>query len=1091
MPDETSRVHDALARFAESVTRKFAAHVQGEPEDQLRGPFERLIQEAGEALGFDVTATGETRLADRMGKPDYAILVERLLAGYAELKAPGTGARTTRFKGHDKEQWERFSALPNVLYSDGNEWRLYRSGDAVAGVRLEGDVTSDGPGAAVEEDARKLGRLLRDFLSWEPAVPGTAAQLAELLAPLCRALRDDVVEAVSDPGSRLVRLAEDWRELLFPNASDRQFADAYAQTVTYALLLARSEGASCLAIHDAVQELRADHALLSKALEVLTDPQVETEIATSLRMLQRVVDRIDPHALQDGEEDPWLYFYEDFLGKYDPKLRKDAGVYYTPRQVVQAQVRLIDDLLRNRLGLRLGFAEAEVVTLDPCVGTGTYLLGVIDHAMRLVAEMEGEGAVPGRATTLAENIHGFEIMVGPYAVAELRVTQALERHRATLRPDAPNIYLTDTLESPTAEPVAPPLFYEPLAREHERALQVKESEPVLVCLGNPPYDRHAADDPGKGGWVRSGAEGEEEPPILEQFLAPVREAGHGVHLKNLYNLYVYFWRWAVWKVFEHETAQGPGIVSFITAASYLRGPGFAGMREHLRKQCDEIWVIDLGGEGRGTRQTENVFAILTPVAIAVAVRYGEARDDRPAVVHYTRIVGSRDEKLARLEDVAALSDLPWEECPEGWQEVFAPAGTGEYFDWPLLADIFPWRHTGPEVKRTWPVAPDVDTLRRRWRALLRHDDRAAAFKETRDRKIERRYLALLDRHRLPAIASLPEDASIPPVLRYVLRSFDRQWLIADGRIGDYLRPVLWHVYSDRQVYVTSQFSYPLGRGPAVTACAHIPDRHHFSGRGGKDLVPLWRDPSAGDGNLHPRLVEAWSSVLGFAVSAEQVFAYVYALLAHPGYTERFFEQLGAAAAEDSASGPRVPVTTDSTLFNRARELGTKLLHLHTYGERFGDGEAGVPQGAARCVVRVPADPDRYPETYAYDPDAQVLEVGEGRFAPVAPPVWEYEVSGLRVVESWLGYRMREPAGRRSSPLDEINPDRWPPTYTTELLKLLWLLEATVALHPEQEELLEAVLAGPLLTADELGPVPDELRRAPDWSRGEEAVQLEH
>ena len=142
--------------------------------------------------------------------------------------------------------------------------------------------------------------------------------------------------------------------------------------------------------------------------------------------------------------------------------------------------------------------------------------------------------------------------------------------------------------------------------------------PVIVCLGNPPYDRHeAATDENTaltGGWVRHG-EGAQR-PILRDFLDPVIRAGHGGHLKNLYNLYVYFWRWALWKVFEKGSGGSPGIVSFISASSYLQGDAFSGMREQMRRQCDEIWILDLGGEGLGTNQSENVFDIQTPVALS-------------------------------------------------------------------------------------------------------------------------------------------------------------------------------------------------------------------------------------------------------------------------------------------------------------------------------------------------------------------------------------------------------------------------------------------------------------------------------------------
>ena len=131
------------------------------------------------------------------------------------------------------------------------------------------------------------------------------------------------------------------------------------------------------------------------------------------------------------------------------------------------------------------------------------------------------------------------------------------------------------------------------------------------------------------GRVRYSEEGQKA--ILEDFLEPARKAGFGIHLKNLYNQYVYFIRWALWKVFEHESAVGPGVVSFITASSYLDGDAFSGMREHMRRVCDHIDIIDLGGEGRGTRKNENVFAIQTPVAVLVAWRKAKKGATKPAL----------------------------------------------------------------------------------------------------------------------------------------------------------------------------------------------------------------------------------------------------------------------------------------------------------------------------------------------------------------------------------------------------------------------------------------------------------------------------
>jgi len=1111
-------IFQALRQFAANVTAKVKALAAGEPEEQLRGPLENFLSAVGKAIGRKVIAKGESQLPGRLGRPDYAILAGKLLAGYVELKEPGKGANPDRYKGHDRKQWQRFQAVPNIIYCDGNEWGLYRDGKRVGrSVRLSGDITEEGKCAVKRKDFDAIKALLMNFLSWEPSVAKDAKALAELLAPLCRMLRQEVNDALKDDDSALARTAGDWRELLFPEADDDRFADAYAQTVTFALLLARSEGARTVDLHDPIEKLAADHALLSRALQVLTDPKVQAEVAPSLRLLQRVIDRVPEDALTGhGSSDPWLYFYEVFLAAYDPKLRKDAGAYYTPVEVVQAQVRLIDRLLVDRLDKPMGFSEGGVIILDPAVGTGTYLLGVIDHAMKRIADEQGPGAVGGHASQLGQNIFGFEIMVGPYAVAQLRISRALLDRGASLPQDGPGVYLTDTLESPHAQPPQQVMGWaeRELAEQHKKATKVKDAVPVLVCLGNPPYDRHqAADatDPGNlartGGWVRYGdplAEGmqrssngrgskkksarirqrspkailadREKHSILHRaFVQPAIRAGHGGDVKNLYNLYIYFWRWALWKVFEHTTATGPGVVSFISASSYLDGDAFVGIREHMRRLCDEIWIIDLGGEGRGTRKSENVFAIQTPVAIAIAVRYRQPEHDKPAAVHYTCIKeDTRQEKLQKLEAISDFADLTWHTCPGQWHAPFRPAGRGKYFDWPALIDLLPWQHSGVQLKRTWPIAPDSDTLKHRWRAMLTANDRAKAFKQTRDRTIARSYPPLLcSQKRQKPIRELAEGAPVPDACRYGYRSFDRQWVLVDNRLGDFMRPVFWRAHSDRQVYLTSLFSQALGVGPALTASAEMPDLDCFRGSyGAKAAIPLYRDARSRHANVLPGLLDLLDEAYGGNVSPEDLLGYVYGVLAQPAFTSRFEEELVTRQL-------RLPLTKSGHLFEQVSKLGRRLLWLHTYGQRFTDRgrrKGQIPRGAARCTKAVSDKPEDYPDSFDYNSATERLTVGTGTFEPVKAGVYEFEVSGLKVVQSWLRYRMRSGKGKKSSPLDDIRPVRWTAQFTTELLELLHVLEATLATYPQQCELLDAVLAGPLFKADELPRVPDAARR---------------
>ncbi len=355
MMSMTVPVRDALSAFGADLARNFAAAstVPAQAEDQLKAPVKALLEEIAEG----VVARTEASSDEPGVRPDLGVSVGGALTGHVELKAPGKGADATKFKDeHDRAQFKRLAGHPNLLYTDGNDWALYRKGARVGNVvRASGDVTTQGAAAYTDGDCAALDLVLRDFLGWEPIVPRSPKALAELLAPLTRLLREGVEVALASPDSALAHLAREWRDVFFPDADDAQFADAYAQTVMYALLLARVEGAAKLE-REAADRLDEKHGLLAQVLRVLAQPQARKEVKAPAELLERTIEAVDPAALQtgEGEKDVWLYFYEDFLAAYDPKLRKQSGVYYTPAEVVQAQVKLVAELLRERFDRDLG-----------------------------------------------------------------------------------------------------------------------------------------------------------------------------------------------------------------------------------------------------------------------------------------------------------------------------------------------------------------------------------------------------------------------------------------------------------------------------------------------------------------------------------------------------------------------------------------------------------------------------------------------------------------------------------------------------------------------------------------------------------------
>lgn len=1064
--DELDKVSGSVQSAVSAALSEFGAAVEprlrgpGEPEDQMRGPLETLFQRVAVALQLGLVPHGESALPDLHSRPDYAIEIDGAIVGYVEVKAPGKGADPFAWSegSRDRAQWDKIKVLPNVLYTDGNEWSLYRSGERRGDIaRVSGHVRSSG-GKLTPLDG-ELARVLAAFLQWEPTAPRTIGQLVQSIAGLCRLLRDEVLatlvrerKATKRAARPFTNLANDWRELLFPDASDFEFADGYAQTVSFGLLLARVEGISFdgRPIREIAAQLGKAHSLMGRALEVLTD-YVLGPMALSVDTLLRVVGVVDWTRFERGKRDLYLYLYEHFLAQYDPALRQQTGSYYTPVPVVEAMVRFTDELLRSELAQPLGFASEHVVVVDPAMGTGAYLLNIIESAAQVIADEEGDGAVAARMRQMAERIVGFEQQTGPFAVAELRTYESFRRHKADIPTDGIRLYVADTLDNPWAEEAHIFASLEPIARSRRAANRVKRDEPVVVVIGNPPYkDREM----GGGGWVESG-DGTSS-PLLDDF----RAEGKGKFEYVLRNLAIYFWRWSTWKVFDHHADAPSGVVSLITPASYLTGPGFAGMREYLRRVADEGWVIDLTPEGhRPPVNTRPFPQVAQPLAIAFFVRRGEPNPNEPAKIHYRQLHGRREEKFDQLASVSP-SDADWFDADTAWQAPLIASTSLTWQSYPLLSDLMPWQDRGVKPGRAWVYSPDRPSLLTRWEELVAAsaEQRRILMKETGDRHIDRAVEPLPGGHQF--VGTLREETdtgTTPTPIRVSFRSFDEQWLIPDRRLIDRPRPEVWSAASPQQIYVTEQHDQPINRGPALTFGANIPDEHHYAGRGGR-VLPLYRDPTATAPNVTPGLLQYLADQYGVGITASDFLAYIAAVTAHDGFVQTYLSDL-------ETPGVRVPLTANADLWTRAVAIGRRVIWAHTYGQRYADAYDGRPPGPPRLdsderpkvIVPIPNNEPGMPERPSYDAATHTLVVGAGRIAPVRPEVWDYEITGMRVIRKWFGYRQKKSAGRKSSPLDDRRPKSWQPGYTSDLLNLIQVLTIVVDLEREQAELLADIL----------------------------------
>ena len=444
----------------------------------------------------------------------------------------------------------------------------------------------------------------------------------------------------------------------------------------------------------------------------------------------------------------------------------------------------------------------------------------------------------------------------------------------------------------------------------------------------------------------------------------------------------------------------------------------------------------------------------------------DTQTDAPAVIRHVTLHGRRGAKYTALSELE-LDSKSWRPARTDWQAPLTPAAESAWDEYPALNDLLPWALAGVKPNRTWVYSPDSHVLKARWSTLVSESDpkrRKELFKESRDATLTKTKAPLTGADTVKFTGSFESDKSAPPdPVKVGFRSFDRQWIIPDSRLLHGPSPDLWSARIPDQLFVVEQHAHPIDNGPAVVFSALITDMHHFNNRGGHNLPLLHPD---GSPNLAAGIVEAVGNAHQGTASAKDLISYIAAVVAHPAFTQRFADEL-------TTPGVRVPITGDPVLWSEAVALGRKVVWLHTYGEAFTNEEGGRPTDN----VRFPNGDDhqplslkpvtKMPEEMAYDANTMTLRLGDGEWGPVRPAVIEYEVGGRNVLKSWFNYRKRNPTGRKSSPLDEIHLEEWPNEWTVELINLLTVLTRLVELEPAQADLLDRILAGPILTKDEL------------------------
>ena len=1092
MPGSNSKLKAAVEDYFDDL-RKIKASGAGTAESSYYTPLNNLLNAVGRSLKPKVFCIGQ--LAQQgADHPDFGLFAAKQVSkgqpkqgqlpegGVVEVKPSTDDAWLTADSAQVSKYWElyRLVLVTNtrdfVLLgqdANGNPAKLetFRLADSAA----EFDKALQYPKAFSNRTGLALAEYLDRALSHRAAL-AEPRDLARLLASYAR---DGLsrVEASSDQSSlNAVRSALE-EALGVKFEGDRGaafFHSTLVQTLFYGIfsawvLWARQSPSPTGNFNwrEAVWHLRAP--VIRALFQQLSDPGKlqPLGLVEVLDWTAAALDRVDRESFftkfNEGEAVP--YFYEPFLEEFDPALRKQLGVWYTPPEVVRYMVARVDRALKDDLGIEDGLAAENVYVLDPCCGTGAYLAETL---RRIAANLDGKGlgALAGEVVKKAatERVFGFEIMPAPFVVSHLQVGLTMQDLDAPLSDDPgerAGVFLTNALTG--WEPREQQKLYIPeLEEERDRAEQVKQDTPVLVILGNPPYNAFA------------GVTIDEERELFEAYRQTRNVQLH--ENKGLIDLYIRFFRMAERRIAEKT---GRGVVCFISNYSWLDGLSFAGMRERYLEAFDAIRIDCLNGDkyktGKVTpngRPDPSIFStsgdpvgIQVGTAIATLVRKAE---HAPAEwVGFRHLWGQAKREELAVTAESESSAIYGRVSPNLTLGLpFSPTEVSNlWFDWPSLPDLFPNSFPGAKTNRdSFLVDVDIERLRGRmadyFNTDLSHDEIAQKYptimntsqhfngRSTRDYLLKR---------------GGPTETGF---IKFAYRPFDTRWLYweAETRLLNDRRPDFKsHIFEGNKWLSAAQHLRKGAEEPQSCVTQHLGSLHLI------ERTAIWfpaylREEGLlleadGDGRRPNLSVAAQGYLDRLGLDVEDLFHHALAVLHDPAYREANAGALRmewpriplpgwtdgdapGAADELRASGARgrelaalldpetpVPGVTAGTLrpelaaisvpstADGRNMIGDDFALTAGWGH-FGTGDAVMP-GNGRADERDYTATEQEAMADAADVlGDSTLDIhlnGSARWSNVPAAVWNYKLGGYQVLKKWLSYREQKVLGRDMLP----------------------------------------------------------------------------
>ena len=1006
-----------IADFIQKLQNTYATG--NATEHSYRSAFEALFA----ALG--VTALNEPKRV-KCGAPDFIISDGEIVVGHVEAKDLHIGIRG--MKDSNKDQQERYkAALPNLIYTNGLDWDFYRDGKLMASVIIADFLMGVIP---KPDQYETLENLLRDFISQKPQTITSPRDLAERMAGKANLIKDVLRKTLAEDEAiqnELTAQYQAFKENLIHDITPDDFADIYAETIAYGMFAARLHDTTLdtFSRQEALELLPKSNPFLRSLFGYVAGYDLDDRIVWIIDDLARVFQACDVAKLMEGfgkltgQTDPFLHFYETFLGAYNPQKKKARGVWYTPEPVVNFIVRAVDEVLQTEFGLPDGLADTSKVTinwdtgqtdkkgkavtikkevhrvqiLDPATGTGTFLAEVIKQIAPKI-----QGVAPGMWSSYIEDdliprLHGFELLMASYAMCHMKIDMILTEmgYKPTGNPPRLSVFLTNSLEE--GEPANQTLpFTQWLSREAKGANTIKRDMPIMCVIGNPPYSGISHNT---GDWITR---------LIEDY-----KYVDGVHFGErkhwLQDDYVKFIRLSESLIEKN----GEGILGFISNHGYLDNPTFRGMRCHLLNTFDHIHVIDLHGNANKKEVTpegkpdKNVFDIQQGVAIIIAVKTGQKKAGLAEVWHGD-LWGTREGKYASLE--AGRIGTPVTERIDciAPQYAFVPrdhtlsAVYGKGFG---IADFMPANVTGIVTAKDGLV---IDFTKQglkdritRFADPAKTDDQMRA--EFFPNKKAGKYPPGDSRGwKLPAARAALQSADWASDIKPIAyRPFDTRAILYRPDMVDWGRfDMMPNLLNGQNVALIFSRQAVRAEAPPVNVLATeqiFDNRGVYSNKGISQAAPLYLYADEQDldqtrrvnfdRKLYKRLQEMAAHPKKGAPDEISVFDYIYGVLHCPAYRETYAEFL-------KIDFPRIPWPTSPDEFWDVSAKGTELRKLHLI-EPAAIGPTPFPfTGDGNNVVEKPRFEDRR------------VWINETQYFDSAPEVsWGFYIGGYQPAQKWL------------------------------------------------------------------------------------------